>query len=361
MTIETLVGLEIPDLSGQVLTVDGPIAPSALGATLMHEHLLVDLRRPAHALRPGEESPERDLPLTLENLAAVRRGRPNADNDVIADVALAGAEAQAFADVGGGTIVDVTGAGMGRDPRGLREIAARTGLNVVMGGGFYTTTFHPQDFAERSVDQLAASIVRDVVIGVDGTGIRTGIIGEVGAESAPLVAAEWASVRASARAAHITGAPLTFHVGGQGAEKLDVIDACLDEGVPGSGIVMGHAGQLVTDLDLAERVLARGVFIEFDFLSSPGSPWGHLFLTSDHRIVAGIAELVARGHAGQLVLGHDICQKVQLKRYGGLGYDYITRHFLPALAAAGVSDRDLERIMIDNPARALAFEAPHAQ
>lgn len=348
----------IPDLSGLVLTVDGPVAPETLGTTLMHEQLLVDLRRPAHALRPGEDAPGNTAPLTLDNLAAARRGTPIADNDVCLDVDLAADEAQAFAALGGGTIVDVTGAAMGRDPRGLREIARRTGLQVVMGGGFYTTTFHPLDFASRSIEELAGEIVADIVEGVDGTGIRTGIIGEVGAENTPLVDAEWKSVRASARTSARTGAPLTFHAGGQGAEKLDVIDACLDEGVAPENIVMGHAGGLLFEVDLAERVLAKGVFIEFDFLSSPGSPWGHLVLTSDHRVVAGMAELVRRGHAGQLLLGHDICQKIQLKRYGGLGYDYIPRHFLPALERAGVSSEDIARIMIDNPARALTFHAP---
>lgn len=350
--------MNAPDLSGLVLTVDGPVAPETLGATLMHEHLFVDLRRPAHARRPGEDAPESQEPLTLANLSAVRNGMPNADDAVIQDVDLVASEAQAFADAGGGTIVDVTGGQMGRNPLGLREVAARTGLTIVMGGSFYTTTFHPVDFAERTVDELAAGIARDIVEGVDGTGVRTGIIGEIGAEGAPLAEAEWKSVRASARASRLTGAPMSFHVGGQGEEKLRVIDACEEEGVAPTSIVMGHAGSLALDPDLGERVLARGVFIEFDFLSSPGSPWGHLVLTSDHRIVSGMAELVARGYAGQLLLGHDVCQKVQLKRYGGHGYDYISRHFLPALSRAGVADGALHRIMVDNPARALRFVAP---
>ncbi|QDZ14164.1 phosphotriesterase family protein [Humibacter ginsenosidimutans] len=348
----------VPDLRGKALTVRGAVDPSVLGETLMHEHLVVDLRRPVDALRPGEGAPTTAEPLTLANLAEVRNGSPNADNDVIDDLDLVTEEVEAFARLGGGAVVDVTVAGIGRDPRALLELSRRTGLHVVMGGGFYTTTFHPRDFAERTDDELAAGIARDVVVGVDATDIRTGIIGEIAAENAPLVDAEWRSVRAAARASRITGAPMSFHHGGQGEEKLRVLDLCTEEGVPDDNIVMGHSGGLATDIGLAERVLARGVFVEFDFVASPGSPWGHLVLGSDHRVVAGIAELVKRGYADQLLLGHDICQKIQLKRYGGHGYDYITRHFLPALSDAGVPDDALRQIMVDNPARALAFAAP---
>lgn len=349
---------EIPNIAGRVLTVAGPVDPSRLGQTLMHEHVFVDLRRPPGFHRPGEDSPEAAEPLTLANLASVRHGRPNADNDVLGDFDEMLAEVLAFARAGGGTMVEVSPIGLGRDPEALLRMSRASGLNVVMGGGWYTPTFHPPDMGERTVDELADVIVRDIVIGVGGTGVRSGIIGEVGAESAPLTDDELKSVRASGRASGITGAPVTFHVGGVGEEKLRVLDILEEEGVAPSNVVMGHAAEILTDPSLADRLLARGVFVEFDFLASPGSPWGHLVLTSDHKIARGIADLVERGHAGQIVLGHDVCQKIQLKRYGGQGYDYIPRHFLPALRRLGVSERAIHMIMVENPARALAFTDP---
>ena len=348
----------LPDLEGSALTVLGPVEPAMLGVTLMHEHLFADLRRPAHARRPDEDSSEAAEPLTLSNLSRVRNGGSNADNDVIDDVDLVVEEAAAFVGAGGGTIVDVTGIHMGRHPEGLVEVSRRTGLHVVMGGAYYTPTFHPRDMDERSVDGIAAEIARDVVEGVAGTGIRSGVIGEVGAELAPLSPNEWKSVRAAARASRLTGAPMSFHMGGQGEEKLRVLDVCAEEGVAPENIVMGHAGGLILDPDLGRRVLERGVFIELDFLAPTGSPWGHLFLPGDRTMAAGVAELVDRGHASQLLLGHDVCQKLQLKRYGGKGYDYISRHFLPVLRTLGVSDEAIRAIMVDNPARALAFDPP---
>ncbi|NUS05860.1 MAG: aryldialkylphosphatase [Nonomuraea sp.] len=349
---------EIPDLAGRALTVAGPVDPALLGRTVMHEHVFVDLRRPARSRRPGEDAPEAAEPLTLANLARTRHGGPNADNDLMGDFDELLAEVLAFAHAGGRTLVEVTPAGLGRDPEALLRLSRASGLHVVMGGGWYTPAFHPPDMGGRTVDDLADAIVRDVVTGADGTGVRTGIIGEVGAESVPLTGDELKSVRASGRASRITGAPVTFHVGGVGEEKFRVLDILEEEGVAPGNVVLGHCADVLSGPSFAERLLARGVFVEFDFLASPGSPWGHLVLGSDHKVVRGIADLVERGYAGQIVLGHDVCQKIQLKRYGGKGYDYIPRHFLPALHRLGVPQEAIHQIMVDNPARALTFAAP---
>ncbi|WP_018566108.1 phosphotriesterase family protein [Streptomyces sp. PsTaAH-124] len=350
---------DIPDLAGQVLTVAGPVDPSVLGPTLMHEHVFVDLRRPPGFCRPGEDAPEAAEPLTLATLARTRHGRPNADNDILGDdFDEMLTEVLAFARRGGGTLVEVSPAGLGRDPGSLLRLSRASGLHVVMGGGWYTPTFHPSDMDERTVDELSDTLVRDIVLGAGGTGVRSGIIGEVGADSVPLTGNELKSVRASGRASRLTGAPVTFHVGGVGEDKFRVLDILDEEGVDPANIVLGHGGEILTDPEFGERVLARGVFVEFDFLASPGSPWGHLFLTSDHKVARGIAGLVERGHAHQILLGHDVCQKIQLKKYGGKGYDYIPRYFLPALRGLGVSERDLRTIMVDNPARALTFTHP---
>ncbi|MDI3387795.1 aryldialkylphosphatase [Streptomyces sp. B-S-A8] len=349
---------KIPNLAGQVLTVTGPVEPSTLGATLMHEHIFVDLRRPPHSRRPGEDSPQAAEPLTLAGLARTRHGHPNADNDMTGDFDEMLSEVLAFAHTGGRTMVEVSPLGLGRDPESLLRLSRASGLNIVMGSGWYTPAFHPSDMDRRDVDELADIIVHDVVTGADGTGIRSGIIGEVGAETSPLTGNELKSVRASGRASRMTGAPVTFHIGGVGEDKFRVLDILTEEGVPASNIVLGHGGEILADPSLGRRVLARGVFVEFDFLASPGSPWGHLVLTSDHKVARGIAELIEHGHAHQILLGHDVCQKVQLKRYGGQGYDYIPRYFLPALSRLGVSEEALRMIMIENPARALAFAEP---
>ena len=366
-----LDGLEIPNLEGLVQTVLGPVRPETLGPTLMHEHIFLDIRRPAHTPnpRPGEWDAAARDPLTLDTLAAVRRGRPNADNDVLGDFDTALDEVGDFVRQGGGTMVEVTPNGVGRDARALARLSRASGLDIVMGCGWYQKDLLPCGFAERSIEELAAEIVRDIVVGAaggtngavcgaGGAGIRSGIIGEVGAEGDPVDPQEMRSVRAAGRASAITGAPITLHMGGFGEAKLRVLDALEEEGADPRSVVFGHAGSIADDMPLARRLLARGATVEADFLGTTGSPWGTLFPFTDRSVARGFAELVADGWGSQLVLGGDVCQRVQLRRYGGHGYGYVVDQFLPVLAEFGVTPEALDRMMVENPARVLAFRAP---
>jgi len=354
----SIADLEIPDLRGLALTVNGPVAPEELGPTLMHEHLLIDLRRPGWGRRPGEDEPEAAKPLTMSNLARTRRGGPLAANDLIGDTAEMLDEIVRFRDVGGGTIVDVTSRPIGRDPRGLRHLSRASGLHIVMGAGWYSPRFHPSSMNDRSVAELTAENVRDIVIGVDDTGIRSGIIGEVGAENHPLTENEWKITRSALRAARITGAAVTFHCGGHGHERLRVLDVAEEEGLAPDRVVFGHVNDLAEDLPAARPLLERGARIEFDFLGTTGSRRLHRLPVGDHRVARGVVRLVDAGFAGQLLLAHDICQRIQLRRYGGQGFTYISEQFLPALRRGGVTDDVIRQIIVDNPAAVLTFDAP---
>ncbi|WP_166352428.1 phosphotriesterase family protein [Phytoactinopolyspora limicola] len=346
---------DIPNLSGKVLTVTGPADPETLGVVSMHEHIFLDITRPEHNPRPGYNSPAARTPLTLDNLADVRSGTGNIDNDQLGNFDEQLAEILPYRYAGGGTLVDVTNIGLGRDPAALQRISQASGLHIVMGSGWYERNFHPADMDDLTVDDLTAVIVTDVVSGADGTSVRAGIIGEVGVEGQPLTTNELKSVRASGRAAAITGAPITFHRGGTGDEQFAVLDILEEEGVDLRTVVMGHAGTLGLNLDFAQRLLARGVFVEFDFLGAPGSPWGTLWPFTDLKVAEGIANLVAAGYTDQIVLGTDVCTKLQLKRYGGHGYTYLLDHFLPALTRLGVPDAATRAFMTTNAQRALTF------
>ncbi|MCC7463142.1 MAG: aryldialkylphosphatase [Gammaproteobacteria bacterium] len=349
----------IPNIAGKVLTVRGPVEPSALGRTLMHEHVFVNFQLaipdPPNPATAAEMSREK---LSLDNLAAVRAGFWNADNDFLGNFNEARLELMDYKAIGGGTVVDVSSIPIGRDPRGLFRISIATGLNVVMGGGWYQKRYFPLNMDRLSVEEMTARIVRDIVEGVDGTGVRMGIIGEIGINGNPLTPNEIKSTRASARAARLTGAPMTFHVGGVGEEKFTVLDVVAAEGVDLQRVVMGHSNSLALDLPLARRVLARGVTIEFDWLGALGSPGGFLGPSDDFKVAKGMAQLIKEGYASQIVISHDICTKLQLRKYGGFGFTYIDDYFLPQLRQLGVSEADIDRIMIGNPARQLAFTAP---
>ena len=350
----------IPDMSGKILTVSGPIDPSELGPTLMHEHIFIyftgvapkdgylyrtGYHRPHELITAATDLDSYSEPLSFKNLGGLRRGLlVSRDNWTLTDLDLAIEEVLHFKRWGGKSMVDVTSIGLGRDPEALRQVANSTGVNIVMGAGYYIKSLHPLDMDERTVEELAQGMIRDVTLGAEGTSIRSGIIGEIGVGGNPLSANEMKSIRASARAGRATGVPILFHAGGRGEEKFTVLDAVASEGLDLNRVIMGHAP--ASDLPLARRLLERGVYLQFETIP----PYlAHL---------GNIIQLIHEGWAHRLLFAHDVCQKVALKAYGGWGYSFVMEFVLPELKRQGVTDDQIEKIMMENPRRVLTFAPP---
>jgi predicted metal-dependent phosphotriesterase family hydrolase len=297
--------------------VRGPVSVDALGRTLPHEHLLIDLAR-------------------------VTR---NFDH-YLHDVSLAVIEASRFRDAGGGTIVDLTSRNLGRDPLALRRIAEQTGLNIIMGCGWYREPYYDRDVYEKSTNQLADEIVRDIVEGIDGTDVRAGIIGEIGSDDRrPISPAEERSFRAAARAQKRTGLSISTHAAFSrvGLEQLDLLT---EEGVDPARVIIGHAGHL-PDPDYHAAIARRGAWVQFDRIRGRHA-W------DVRTYVELIQEFLSRGFLHQLLLSHDVCMLPHLHAYGGTGYDFLLTEFVERLRAAGLSQREIDVLLIDNPRAALA-------
>jgi phosphotriesterase-related protein len=306
------------------MTVSGPIPPEKLGFTLPHEHVGIALWHVERRWDYWELTPDDDL--ILEELRELRRR-------------------------GGGTLVELTLDGVGRDPHRLRRLASATGLNIVMGAGWYRGAHYPAELLveRRTVDELADLMVREFENGVGDTGIRPGIIGEIGTDKPWVSPAEERVHRAAARASLRTGMAITTH-GVQSPVGLAQLKIFTEEGVDPSRVVIGHADSY-HDLDFYLRVLDAGANLEFDFL-------GHRFGVEEHlepRLVETIVELLEREYASQLLLSQDVCHNRQLKANGGFGYVYLHQHFLPTLRTAAVGEGEIRTMTIDNPARILTI------
>ena len=370
---------EEPNLAGRVQTVLGPVDPADLGVTLTHEHIFIDLRRTHLPYRRWvvrddhivAEEPNEDFPgtemalwearLDITNLHLARQSAPIADNYLIADEALAIRELMDFKRAGGGTVVDVTAIGLKRDPLALKRVSEATGLHIIMGTGYYQRVYHPDDMDHRTVDQLTDTIVRDVTVGIhDGrrqTDLRSGIIGEIGINGDPIITNERKSMRAAARAARITGAPIVIHLGGVGAEKHEMLDIIEDEGVDLHRVIQGHSDDIASNTAFCVELASRGVFLAFDNLARELETGGPS-LTAE--VALGIPPLIEAGYGDRILLSHDICWKTNLKAYGGCGFTFIQETFLPYLRQIGVTQAQIDAIMVGNPARAHTFVAPIA-
>jgi predicted metal-dependent phosphotriesterase family hydrolase len=311
--------------SGRVQTVLGPIDPGDLGWVLPHEHTAIALWHIPNRWDYWEL--RRDEPVILEELAAFRAA-------------------------GGGTLVDVTLDGVGRDPEWLAGLSRSAGLRIVMGGGWYRGAHYPAEamIDGRSVDALADVIVGDATDGVAGTGIRIGIIGEIGTDKPWLSAQEERVHRAAARASRRTGLAITTHAvqSTVGLDQLDVFEA---EGADLARVVIGHADSNPSPA-YHRAIVERGATVEFDFLGMSFTP---LERHGEGRIVDSLRELLAGGHVERILLSQDVCHDSQLRRYGGNGYTYLADTFLPRLRAAGVSDDEIHTITVDNPRRLLTI------
>jgi predicted metal-dependent phosphotriesterase family hydrolase len=314
-----------PATAPGIQTVLGRIDPGELGWTLPHEHTAIALWHIANRWDYWEL--RRDEAVIFEELAK-------------------------FAAAGGSAIVDLTLPGVGRDPLWLAGLARATGLHVVMGSGWYRDAYYPAEVLidRRSVGDLADEIVREATEGVGDTGIRAGIIGEIGTDKPWLSAREERVHRAAARAARRTGLSITTHAV-QSTVGLDQLTMFEEEGADLSRVVIGHADSNPSP-DYHQAIVERGATVEFDFL---GMSFTSLERHGEGRIVESICELLSRGQAGQVLLSQDVCHDSQLTRYGGNGYVYLADTFLPRLRAVGVSDDEIRTMTVDNPRRLLAI------
>ncbi len=311
-------------MAPRVMTVSGPIPPEKLGFTLPHEHTGISLWHIANRWDYWELTPDDDL--IIEELREFRRR-------------------------GGGSLVDLTPPGVGRDPDRLRRLASASGVNIVMGTGWYREAYYPAEalIDRRSVDDLAAEMVRELEDGIGAGGIRPGIIGEIGTDKPWVSAREERVHRAAARASKRTGMAITTH-GVQSPVGLAQLRIFTEEGVDPARVVIGHADSY-HNLDYYLSVIAAGANLQFDFL-------GHRFGTEEAlepRLVETIVELLERGFADQVLLSQDVCHNRQLKANGGFGYVYLQQHFLPTLRTAAVGEGEIRQMTIDNPARILAI------
>jgi len=332
-----------------VMTVLGPVDPEELGHVQLHEHLFCDLSK-------YSDPSDVDEPITLESLYRTRAGS-NPTDMVLDDLDDAIDEMQRFAAFGGGTLVDATSLGLGRQPARLAAVSRASGVHVIMGSGYYIDAFHPDGLGDDSIDDIAARIVHDLEVGVDG--VRAGIIGEIGM-SWPETAAERKVLDAACLAQQETGAMLLLHPGRGESAPAEHAAAIRAAGGELTRTVISHIDRTIFDVErMVELVEATGVVLEFDLFGDESSyypPNPAVDRPNDGMRVRWIAELIERGLVEHITISQDICRKTRLTRWGGEGYAHILRRVVPLMRARGISDADIDTITVRRPSELLARE-----
>ena len=338
---------------GCVQTVLGPVAPETLGATLMHEHVLCDLTAPGLASQQVLE-----VEIRLDNAFEIRHHWcRHYGNHVLNDVDLAVDELLRYRTAGGSALVELTCEGIAPDAHGLAKVAERTGLHIVAGCGPYVEAHLTVERRARTIEQVAEAMVRAVSEGIDGSGVRAGILGEIGV-STPCTAVERRSLLASALAQSATGAPINVHPPRTLRGTLEVIEILAGAGANLARVIVSHVDRTLFTVDDMQRVADTGVVLELDFfgIESAYYPFADVDLPNDGQRVRSIAELVRRGHVDQIVVSQDICTRTRLRRYGGHGYAHLLENAMPLMLRRGLGQDDVDRILVRTPRRLLTLQ-----
>jgi phosphotriesterase-related protein len=307
-----------------VETVLGPIDADRLGFTLSHEHVFAVM---------GEDN--RHYPWLFD----WDRTRAKAVRELH--------EAKAG---GVDTIIDLTTPDLGRDVEFVRDVASAAGINVVVATGIWRDV--PRSFWERSFDRIADIFVREIEIGIGDTGIKAGVI-KVANDSEGVTAEAERVLRGAARALKRTGCPISTHHWALGEVGRRQVEIFLDEGAPMERICIGHSAD-TTDIEYLESLLKTGVYLSMDrYPGAEGRPdWRQRNAT--------VKELVERGWAHRLMLGHDYAPAPVSARSRGndrpgatTGYLFLSTVALPALRDDGVSSETTDLMMREVPRRFL--------
>jgi predicted metal-dependent phosphotriesterase family hydrolase len=305
----------------RIQTVTGPAQATELGRTLMHEHVLVDFAGARAASRTRYDADE-VFRTALPYLEKIRK-------------------------LGCGTFVDCTPAYIGRDPGLLRRLSEAAGVRIVTNTGYYAAgdkyKFLPGHFYAESAEQLARRWIAESDNGIEGTGIRPGLI-KIGVTSGRLPDMELKLVRAAALTHKSTGLTIASHTG-DGAAALHQLEVLAAEKVPARAFIWVHA-QSESDTSVHMRAAKMGAWVEFDGVAEATAA----------RHAEFVRNMAAGGFLGRTLISQDAGWYHVGEPGGGQfrGFDYLLTGFLNALRGAGITDGQVRSLLVDNPRAALS-------
>ena len=341
------------ELVGRVQTVCGVIAPEAVGKTLLHEHVLLDIRPP-----PWRDIEQVGENITLQNRFAIDYGEVIAPGNCVLDkVDVAVSELAALKASGGETLVELSCGGLHPDPAGLRAVSIGSGVNIIMGCGYYVEEYQSPEVLNRDIDALAADMVEQVFVGAWGTDVRAGIIGEIGCQS-PWTLNEQKVMAAAVVAQHETGASLTIHPGRDPDQPQEIAEFLMRAGARLDRCVISHIDRTIFDNDRLFRLADSGVVIELDLFGMETSYYKlneAVDMPNDGQRLKMIRALIDRGHLDQIAMSQDICFRSRLGCHGGHGYGHMFRNVIPLMRRRQFDEVEIDAVFRKTPARLLTF------
>ncbi len=383
-----------------VQTVRGKIDPSQLGLTDMHEHVLRDkVPNMAQALMmfdaqtlkevtilsdpgdvPKEFFPEDGDPITLKNRSYLVDHYANGKDQFVLDEPLMLGELKDFAALGGRSILDCSVTFERGSPLIVRRMSEQTGVNVVLSTGINSHVLLPKKFKSMDVAGLVSFFEKELFVGIDDTDVQCGnikllaeseLFGTKATEDVPLMR----GLEAAASVSRNSGVPVTVHAYLLGDDVLNsLLERATGFGMPEGKMILAHFptalqpmtyDELIHDprrfapnLDIGFRSMDKGFILSFDLFGA-GTSWADtregLVPSYDPVSLAAIYQYAKAGYADRIVLGTDLWMRNSARQYGGAGISRLLNYVVPMLKKSGVSQADIDQMLVHTPARILAF------
>lgn len=295
-----------------IRTVNGDISKDKLGVTMAHEHFIVDLDRV-----------RKDGVSKIETV-----------DEVVPEI-------KKMMELGVNSAFEVTTNDMGRDPLKLKEISDITGLNIVCSTGFYLSEYHPDKLNDMTKEEIADIYIKDLMEGIDNTGIKAGLIGEIASNKTAFIGNEKKILEAAGIASVKTGSAVSTHTGKFTA--METINILLNEGVNPDKVIIGHQ-DLIDDTNYHVSLLQRGINIGFDTC-------GKSAYVKDEVRALNIMKLIEKGYGDHIVLSNDVSRRTYFTSYNQNGYLSVMNIVVPLLKEYGIKEADLHKLLVDNPSR----------
>ena len=340
-----------------IVTVNGPIEADQLGLTLAHEHIFCDTsgdfrEPPAHIQSlMADMGVDLEDEITLPSLGFLwREPQWSVDNQILENYEDAVDELRWARRAGVTAVIEPTPIGLGRKPEALQRLGRELDMHIVAATGYYREKFHPPEVATMTVAEVENVMRRDLVDGMDGTGIRAGLIGELGTSGKQITPNEEKVLIAAARVQRETKVPVMVHTEGVRDTVLRALALLERNGADIEKVHICHVNRAPWWKD----VVSRGATIGLDCFGSIFAIDSETAMNpTDHARIEDLRQIFDSGYGDKVLVSNDICMKMRLHKYGGWGYDHIQTNLYPFLRRAGFTDGELSVLFEENPRRFL--------
>lgn len=351
-------------MEGKINTVTGGIAPSNAGVVLPHEHLICNAEALMLKDQPEEFqdlcnkrlSPNIGWWITHNPYSSYDNARLFEEKDAVRE------ELDFFKRNGGGLVVDNTTYGIHPNAEVLANLSMATGVNIIAGTGYYVESSRPSTVT-ASIEDFHGFMSKDLEHGCEGTGIKAGVMGELGC-SYPLGISEKKVLQAAAQLERDTGCPVIIHPGRAPEAPFEIMRIFQEAGGRANRVVMSHMDRTISDIPQLLEFARLGCYIEYDLFGIECSYYQQtptVDMPSDAQRIERMKILIDNGYEDKLTASHDIHTKHRLMKYGGHGFSHILLHVVPKMLGRGFSRDQVDKITKTNPQTWLTFTGTNQQ